>query len=264
MRACGDRTKMEHIPNEDESTFVWVDGPGDTYFDLSTLTYDQFTAFFFDRPIVAFDESYGLFRGGVDYFVASDPTVVVSNLRSTCRNWAHLREIYSYEQMEQGSAFALFGLGIECQQFLLDPTVSVALRLECVESMYFPFADVVRMPKGKNSPPRGLPSTMDADDYFMWWDSILFDFWHRFDNGRNDYSAAREDLRLILGAIHRTLEKILQLPDRYCQLCALHGLGHLHHPLVGETLQAYVVANLGFLSESDLEYIKDCRVGNVQ
>ncbi len=49
-----------------------------TEFDLGALTYPQFLAFFFDRPVVPFDESFNLFRGGINVVVCSDPAVVVS------------------------------------------------------------------------------------------------------------------------------------------------------------------------------------------
>ena len=50
-------------------------------FDLSALTYPQFLAFFFERPVVDDAEEYALFRSGIDSFVASNPSVVASHLQ---------------------------------------------------------------------------------------------------------------------------------------------------------------------------------------
>jgi hypothetical protein len=54
-------------------------------FDLSALSYPEFLAFFFERPVVGDDKSYGLFRSGRGLFVASDPAIVVSHLHAIVR-----------------------------------------------------------------------------------------------------------------------------------------------------------------------------------
>jgi hypothetical protein len=87
-------------------------------FDLSALTYPQFLAFFFDRPVVGDENEYDLFRSGVDSFVASDPTTVVGHVQAMCRNFAELAKVYSPEQLEQG-LWAVFGVGISCERYLL-------------------------------------------------------------------------------------------------------------------------------------------------
>ncbi len=121
--------------------------PGKHYFwaeefDLSALSYPQFLAFFFDRPIVADKEQYDLFRSGIDYFIASNPTTVVAHLQTMCRSFSELTKVYSNEQLDQG-LWAVFGAAISCEQFLFDPKVDLGLRLDCIDSMYLPFSDVV-------------------------------------------------------------------------------------------------------------------------
>jgi hypothetical protein len=71
-------------------------------FDLSALTYAEFLAFFFDRPVVTDRNQYDLFRDGIDYFVASNPTIVVDHLHRACRDFPVLARCYSHEQIDQG------------------------------------------------------------------------------------------------------------------------------------------------------------------
>jgi hypothetical protein len=58
-----------------------------------------------------------------------------------------------------------------------------------------------------------------------------------------------------------TLKRILDLPHTETQRCALHGLGHLHHPEVRETVQHYIDANQ---SQFPLSWLEQCRDGTVQ
>jgi hypothetical protein len=135
-------------------------------FDLSALSYPQFLAFFFDRPVDGNKERYDLFRSGIDYFIASNPTTVVAHVQAMCRDFSELTKAYSHEQLDQG-LWAVFGAGISCERFLFDPIVDLGLRIGCIESMYLPFRDVV------------ANSTIGKDEsfYWMWWDMILHTFW---------------------------------------------------------------------------------------
>jgi hypothetical protein len=131
-------------------------------FDLSALSYPQFLAFFFDRPIVGDKDEYELFRGGIDYFIASNPAIMVDHLHRMCCDLSELTKVYSAEQIEQG-LWAVFGAGISCERFLFEPSVDPKPRIACLESMYLPFRDVV------------AKSNLGKKDsfYWMWWDMIL-------------------------------------------------------------------------------------------
>ncbi len=109
-------------------------------FDLSALTYPQFLAFVFDRQVAADPaEADNLFHSGLD-ILTSDPAIVVSHFSNRCQEFAKLRNIYSLEQMDQG-LWALLGRMIQGSEFF-DPAVARTLRIECIESMYLPFAEV--------------------------------------------------------------------------------------------------------------------------
>jgi hypothetical protein len=242
-------------------------------FDLSALTYPQFLAFFFDRPIVGDENEYDLFRSGIDRFVASNPVAVVAHVRAMCCNFSDLTKVYSHEQLDQG-LWAVFGAGISCERFLFDPAVDLRLRVDCIESMYLPFRDVVAR------------ATIDKRDsfYWMWWDMILHSFWHEADkfdyasiSGGSkqiletmrqralefDYAGLSEENKQILEAMYQTLLKTLVLEHPVCQWSALHGLGHLHHPLGPEIVQGYLDVHQGELSKEDVQWIEACRDGQI-
>jgi hypothetical protein len=214
-------------------------------FDLSALTYPQFLAFFFDRPVVGDQNDYELFRSGIDSFVASDPARVVTHLQRICESYAHLAEIYSHEQLDQG-LWAVFGAGIYCGRYLFDTLVNTRLRIDCVEATYLPFRDVVARNTGD----------IRESFYWMWWDMILHAFWHDCDYALTD------DGKHMAEKMYQTLARILALDHRGCQWCALHGLGHLRHPLGRDLVQRYLNVHRSELSEADARWVESCRDGS--
>ena len=64
----------------------------------------------------------------------------------------------------------------------------------------------------------------------------------------------------MLDVMFETLKGILDLPQREAQRCALHGLGHLLHPAVRDTVQRYIDANK---SDFPLAWLEHCRDGTV-
>jgi hypothetical protein len=220
-------------------------------FDLSALSYPEFLAFFFDRPVVGDEEQYDLFRAGIDYFVASNPTLVVVHLQKMCRTFGELTKVYSHEQLDQG-LWAVFGAAISCEQFLFDPKVDLRLRIDCIESMYVPFRDVL------------AKSAVGKEDsfYFMWWDMILHTFWPS-DDYKQDYSVLSDDRKQIGEAMYLTLLKILALDHPGCQWSALHGLGHLHHPLGWLAVRSYLDIHRNELTDNDARWLENCSIGSI-
>ena len=241
-------------------------------FDLSAISYPQFLDFFFDRPIVSDDKTWSLFRGGIDSFIASNPATVVAHVQVMCQEFSELTRTYSQEELDQG-LWAVFGAGISCEQYLFDPAVDQRLRIDCIESMYLPFRDFVAR------------STLDAHDsfYWMWWDMILHTFWgtaDKFDYAslggskeiletmhqralEFDYAGLSEENKQILEAVYQTLLKILALDHPACQWSALHGLGHLNHPLGRETVQSYLDIHRNVLTDEDVQWVEGCRDGKI-
>lgn len=251
-----------------------------TEFDLSALTYPEFLAFFFDRPVVGDDEEYELFRSGIDRFIAKTPANVVDHLRRMCCDLSELTKAYSPEQVEQG-LWAVFGAGISCERFLFDPSVDIGARTACVESMYLPFRDVV------------AKSNLGKTDsfYWMWWDMILHTFpgetpesldflprlvkrqlnvkefikaVHAHSEAARAYESLSTDAKQVLEAIHETLLKILDLEHPACQWSALHGLGHSPHPKVHRVVREYLQHHRASLNDEDAECVERCSQGQIQ
>jgi hypothetical protein len=219
-------------------------------FDLSALTYPQFLAFFFDRPVVGDEKSYGLFRSGIDGFMASNPATVVAHIQMMCQDFAELAKVYSPEQLDQGLR-AVFGAGISCERYLFDTSVDVQLRINCVESMYLPFRDVVVRCRGD----------IRESFYWMWWDMIL----HTFEPQRNEYKDGHgiltTDQDQMVNTMYHTLSRILDIDHQGCQWCALHGIGHLYHPLARDRVQRYLDVHRNEFSDEDVRWVESCRDG---
>ena len=87
---------------------------------------------------------------------------------------------------------------------------------------------------------------------------ILHTFWAIDDY---DYSVLSGDQKQIAETMYQTLSRILALGNRGCQWCALHGLGHLHHPLVRETGQSYLNVHRNEITSDDVHWVEPCRDG---
>ena len=191
-------------------------------------------------------EAYDLFRGGVGSFVASNPATVVAHVQTMCRNFSELSTVYSQKELDQG-LWAVFGASISCEQYLFDSSLDLGLRAACIESMYLPFRDVV------------AHTVIDKHDsfYWMWWDMILHTFWL----SQISTKPFSVDAKQIHETMFRTLLKILALDHPACQWSALHGLGHLDHPLVRETVQSYLDSHRDELTDEDVRWLDGCRDG---
>jgi hypothetical protein len=228
----------------------WIDD-----LDLSTLTPGQFSIFFFDRPIVAgVDAKYHMFLGGFEAFDVSNPARVVENVQAMCRDFAELAKIYSPEQLDQG-LWSIFGAVLHCAMYLFEPAVEIGLRIDCVESMYIPFRDVVAR----------RTTNVKESFYWMWWDMVLLrDSFPMPKEYKHGYLTLTADQSQMIEIIFQTLSKILALDHRGCQICALHGLGHLYHPSLERLVQRYLDEHRSEFSDEDVRWIEDCRDSSVQ
>jgi hypothetical protein len=231
-----------------------MDGDWINDLDLSTLTSDQFSTFFFDRPIVADDATYDLFLGEFETFAISvaNPAAMVANVQAMCRNFAELAKIHSPEQLDQG-LWAVFST-VRCGQYLFDFAIDSRLRIDCVESMYLPFRDVVAL----------RPTDVKESFYWMWWDEILHDLDPMPKEYKYGYLTLTNDQSQMIETIFQTLSKILAIDHRGCQICALHGLGHLYHPSSEKLVQRYLDEHRSEFNAEDIQWIEDCRDSSVQ
>ncbi len=209
--------------------------------DLSSKSFDEFVEYFFARTVASDEEKYDYFVTDpsgrqCDEAVPSAPTVLVNHL---ARLFTELGKIgpskYSLAQVDQ-AVWDMLGANLRLYEFLFDASIPLANRLECVRSMYHVYSDSVAASVVEPDP--------KLSGFFMWWDFVLHGFWtpprpsvpgtYRGDSSRLD-----SESRVLLDAIFDTLKRILNLQHTEAQRCALHGLGHLYHPGVRETVQHY-------------------------
>jgi hypothetical protein len=228
--------------------------------DLSAYTFDEFVKFSFDRRIVSDKEIFDHFHidlAGQRFEEAepSRPEVLVSYMTELFSKFGEIAHRYPLTQIDQG-IWAIIGPCFNLAGLLFAPSIQLPMRLECIRSMFSVYS----------GPIAKLEADSNLTGLFMWWDLVLDEFWtppRSFVAGtyKGDASKLDTESRVLLDAMFETLKRILLLPDRETQRCALHGLGHLHHPGVRDTVQRYIDANN---SELPLGWIEKCRDGVVQ
>jgi hypothetical protein len=95
----------------------------------------------------------------------------------------------------------------------------------------------------------------------MWWDMIL----HTFEPQCNEYKGGHvtltRDQDQMLNAMYHTLSRILDIDHRGCQWCALHGIGHLYHPLAKDRVHRYLDVHRNEFSDEEVRWVESCRDG---
>lgn len=229
--------------------------------DLSSKPFDQFVEFFFSREVVPDQEQFDYFLTGVtgekyDEAVPSSPATLVAHMTRLFSLFGQIATNYSLEQVDQ-AVWGMLGANLRLYEFVFDASIPLPARLECIRSMYRVFSDFVA--KSESSPRE------DLSGFWMWWDLVLHGFWTHERSAvpgtyRGDPSRLDSDSRAMLEALFETLTRILDLPNAEAQRCALHGLGHLHHPKVRTVVQQYIDTKK---SEFPLEWLENCRDGDV-
>lgn len=230
--------------------------------DLSSKTFEGFVAFFFARDVVSDDEQFDYFLrepSGEQYdeAVSSSPEIVIGHMTKLFSEFGHIASMYSLAQLNQG-IWGLLGENLRLHELLWDSSVPLEERVQCIRSMYSVYSDFV-----SKSEVEAMENCFD-----MWWDLILHGFWfqpklfeQRIQMG--DVSKLDTESRRLLDVMFETLKHILDLTDARTQGYALHGLGHLHHPGVRETVQKFINTHKAELTEQGLQWLERCRDGTV-
>ena len=237
----------------------------DRNLDLSSKSFEDFVAFLFDREVVKPDppNEYvvaDLLRIGEQYdeAVPSSPEVVLGYMRKLFSEFGRIAPRYSLAQIDQG-IWNLLGESLAIHSVLWDSSIPVRERLECIRSTYFVFADFVA---------KSEVEEMETC-FYMWWDLLGDAFWWQpklYSAGikHGEMSRLDSESRALADGMFETLAHILELPDSRTQDCALHGLGHLHHPAGRERVQKFIDKNSAALTDHPLKWLEQCRDGTVK
>jgi hypothetical protein len=205
--------------------------PERTEFDISEYSFEQFVSFIF-----AHEPSSDWNKQPPWYFsleVIYDPQKVCAYYLQLFRQPSFLPEQYSKAQLEEGF-WAIHGGALDCavSRVIWDTDLPFAAREECVRSM----TDLFRLLFAAE--PLETASN-------MWWDSLCYD-WHC---GVRLRERGGEDLRL-QNVMFETLAVVLRLDSEHCQIAALHGLGHLHHPGTAALIHTFLAEHPTLTAET--------------
>jgi hypothetical protein len=230
--------------------------------DLSTFNFDEFVQFFFAREVLPDEQQFDYFYrspSGKQYdgAEASSPRTVVGYLTRLFSEFGLIAPRYSMAQVDQG-VWGIFGERLHLHDFLWDERIPLPERVACIRSMYSVYADFVAK----------SPAGQVARGFFMWWDLILHWFWCQWGpEGRmtrsGDLSSLSADSRVLLDAMFDTLKRTLEIDNSGVRSCALHGLGHLHHPGVRDLVQKYIDDHRSDYDAEGLRWMEQCRNGAV-
>jgi hypothetical protein len=253
-------------------------------FDLSIPDFGEWLVAVFEHEVSTNPDEPAWYHSRQFWISVSDSAVLVRHFTRLSREFDRIAQSFSLAQMDQGIWF-LLGSTVELGACLADESIDRAERIACIDAMPDVYARFVTSIKGE------VPNCFD-----MWWDMLCDDVWGKalqriegppgeeevarmndairststveefmeaFDPSQRrevDYNELNEDERSILESMLSSLTRILAIDNEVCQACALHGLGHLHHPSVPDVIDAYLAQNP---DRFDTEWIQRCRNSTV-
>lgn len=219
--------------------------------DLSKLSFDEFTEFFFDHP-EGEQFWYADARYALSDATASNP-ILVDHLTQLFSGFSAALGRYSPAQISHG-IWAIFSPSFSLTELLWDSSVPLDKRAACIRAMGKLFADFV---PGNDAEPL-------QKCFYMWWHIVVTGFWaHAGQFETPDISKLDSEAATLLETMFETLKQILEVPDPRTQGYALHGLGHLQHPGVRDVVQRYLDNNKNRFTKEHVQWIEQCRDGLV-
>lgn len=235
--------------------------------DLSTKTFEEFVGFFFAPEVIALDPPLDNIIDDVvergrdfDEAIPSSPDVLLDYMTRLFSDFGRIAPRYPLKQVNR-AIWTILGPGLDMPALLFDRALPLSKRLECIRSMYHVYSDFV-----------GRSDVEVMENCFdMWWDVLAHEFWFQ---GRffypkamkiemGDVSKLDAEARTTLDVMFETLKRILDLPDSRTRMYALHGLGHLYHPAVRETVQQFIENHKSEFTEAGIRWLEECRDGTV-
>lgn len=215
--------------------------------DLNNFSFAQWVTFVFAHPLSQEKENKWYWQD--DWEHDADSSLMLDYLIRLFRNPAFLLDTYSPEQLEQGFWFLHKPLGF-LERGLKDSNVESQLRKEFIVSMGDVFERLFAV------------NPLNDSACFMWWDLVITGYFENWDTSGQLLIVDDEDSRF-QRAIFETLCGIMKLDSKECQKAALHGLGHLNHPLTEKTIQTYLNEN-PMIDGGLKEYAIKCSKGEIQ
>ena len=177
--------------------------------------------------------------------IVFEPVEHVANLTAIFRSADTLRSRYGREQLEQGFWFLISGAPGGLEEVLWNTDVPWEARADLIHAT----VDLYRRLFAYDA--------LDTSAY-MFWDALAYGYCVPTRHPETD----TEDRR-IQDAMCAALTEILEIESPFCQLAALHGLGHLRHPETERTITRYLERNPG-LSDEHREFALACITGEIQ
>ena len=269
--------------------------------DISLMGYDQWVRFLFEHPVPEDEDHESKWSNDITCEV-SQPAGLIRHVTRMCRELTQIGQRYTAAQVDQGIWFLLSYPG-EFGPFLLHTQVPIERRLECIRAMYQVYSDyVTTLPSPipncfdmwwdlichdfwskveQRLKPINLVDTnlgkliQDANAAIDLATRALSDEIVIAADKRQQAMAKMaaeraamiphltEDERMIFEALFETLQRISELPKNFCQYCAFHGLGHLHHPGVKAVELRFMEGPGRFMPPSNKHWLRECAEGRI-
>jgi hypothetical protein len=190
--------------------------------DITGISFDEFVRFVFARGIPANPKAEPWYWHVETIFDAGE---IADHYVQLFSEPAFLLTSFLTAELEQGF-WALQSCNLDCSvaKIIWIEELPFAVRERCVRSIFHLFEKLFSVQPFETSA-------------HMWWDSLCYD-WHC---GNRSRANGGED-ESMQNVMFETLTKILELDSPRSQGDALHGLGHLHHPLTEPLISKYIAS----------------------
>jgi hypothetical protein len=177
-------------------------------------------------------------------WAVSNPAALLRHVRRLCREFSRVTAPYGPRQINQG-LWLLLGACLDVPRMLADPAIPWSVRRSCIAAMPGVYRDHVAT----------LPANQSVETCFWMWFDLVGD-------AVSDMPAGTEKIR-VADTVFRTLQDILALADPWCQLAALHGLGHLPHPKRAAVVARWLKCHRRRLDPATARWVRACQAGTV-
>jgi hypothetical protein len=194
---------------------------------LDKLSFEQFVTFVFDHPVTDVSEAW---YWEFEQWEWSENNTVFEHLIMLFHDPEFLLEAYTTEELEQGFWFMKGPSHGFLETTIWNPVIPWPIRKELILSMGELFEKL-------------FANNSLGSSSFMWWHTLANDFSSTDGSEEIERPGRFPNDPKVQQAIFETLCRILRLPSKACQKCALHGMGHLRHADTKKVISEYLSMN---------------------